>query len=99
MFQDKTVGRGRAVTLIAATLLCGACAGAWAVWLFRFYAEAPIVAFGRAEPQLERLSTLLAVHFAVAALLLLATFGLGWAAGREIRRGRKRREAERLLEN
>ncbi len=91
--------RGRAAVLILFTLLAAAGLGGWAYLLARLYAEAPIVAFGPVAPQVGRLTALLAAYLVAGALLLLLTFRLAWLAGREVARGRKKREAERLLEN
>lgn len=91
--------RGRLISFSAGALLSATGLLGWAVWVTRFYAEAPIVAFGQAAPEVERLSLLLAVYFAIGALLLLLTLRLGWLAGRELLSDRRKREAERLVEN
>ncbi|MDI6871262.1 MAG: hypothetical protein QME79_07890 [Bacillota bacterium] len=99
MLNGWLAPRRRAAALVLLTLLCAVGLVGWAYLLARLYAEAPIVAFGRVAPQLERLTALLAAYLAAGALLLLLTIRLGWLAGREIVRGRRKREAERLLEN
>ncbi|HHW15212.1 MAG TPA: hypothetical protein GXX28_09815, partial [Firmicutes bacterium] len=75
------------------------CLGGWGVLFARLYAEAPIVAFGQVAPQLERLNALLAAYLALGALILVSTLRLAWLTGREVARSRRKREAERLLEN
>lgn len=82
-----------------ATVLCAAGLAWWGVLLVRLHAEAPILAFGRVAPQLERLTALIAAYYVVGAVLLGVTVRLGWLARRELARGRRSREAERLLEN
>lgn len=99
MSERRFSHRERAVSLAAGALLCATGLGGWAFWMAKVYAEAPILAFGQVAPQLERLSLLFAAYFAVGALLLLLTLRLGWLAGREILSGRRKREAERLVEN
>jgi hypothetical protein len=87
------------MVLILATALTAGALGGWTVQLVRLYTEAPILAFGSVGPQLQRLSVLLAAYWVVDVLLLLLTLRLGWLAGRELRSGRRKREAERLFEN
>ncbi|MGE5553876.1 MAG: hypothetical protein ACM3XZ_08155 [Betaproteobacteria bacterium] len=100
MFDEgQAVPRQRAAVLVLCTLLAAVGLGVWVYLATRFYAEAPIVAFGPAAPQMERLTASLVAYFAVGALLLFLTAWLGWLAGREVLRGRRKREAERLLEN
>lgn len=99
MVDGRLAARRRAVVLLLATALSAGVLAAWIVVLTRFYAEAPIVAFGQVAPQLARLSVLLAAAWAAGAGLLLLTLRLGWLAGRELRLSRRKREAERLLEN
>jgi hypothetical protein len=91
--------RGRTAMLILFTLLAVVGLGGWVYLLVRLYATAPIVAFGPVAPQVGRLTALFATYLVAGTLLLLLTLRLAWLAGREVRRGRQKREAEHLLEN
>ena len=90
-------GRPAALTLAAALCLAGL--GGFGVFLARYYSEAPIVAFGQAAPQMQRVSAALAWYVSAAAVMLLLTLWLGWQAVRAIKIGRRKREAERLFEH
>ncbi|MGE5509400.1 MAG: hypothetical protein ACM3RP_13105 [Chitinophagales bacterium] len=90
---------GRPAAYILATAAGVAGLLGWSLFLARYYSEAPIVAFGPAAPLLKQLSTALVLYIAAGVALFLLVLWLGWRAGREIKVGRRKREAERLFEH
>lgn len=90
---------GRPVAYVLATALGAAGLLSWALFLARYYSEAPIVAFGQAAPLLQQVSATLIWYVAAGFALLLLTLWLGWRAAREIKVGRRKQEAERLFEH